>query len=109
MGKELIGQEVFDLKSGFIAMVIDFDEEKNMYALTKHGHVEWRSPSQIKAIPTRNEKTLRDEFAMASIDVAAKFVFDGYCGEPESETETIAIVAYELADKMLEARKVKHD
>ena len=54
-------------------------------------------------------KTLRDEFAMAALPIAWDAFDKGYTADPDNAEESMAKHAYQLADAMLEARKVNDD
>ncbi len=58
-------------------------------------------------------KDLRDEFAMAALDVAAMDIFENYShgtlhkrtGETLSAAQYIAVISYEIADAMMAERE----
>lgn len=53
------------------------------------------------------QETLRDKFAMAALNglIHSWFEYDGEVGIPVEKT--FSVMAYEYADAMIEARKVK--
>lgn len=55
-------------------------------------------------IQKRNEKTLRDEFAMAALNSILSDRLKNYLQDYENDIET---ECYKIADAMLEARKAK--